>query len=440
MTTLNTTCGWICCAVALGLSALACGPQPSDSVIDAPSYRCGGRRLRNPTRHRGDAFDGAAARTADRRGANGTTVDPTCEFDPDESSFVDVSAAELEPAELCEVFDSRQSMLGADYQRAYALPDGRILWLFQDAFLSTSTGPELVHNVGLLQDGTDFELLRSGTSDWPTPYLFADATQLHHHWYWPLGGDVGLDGRLHVFVAELVERGPRLPDASSNRSRHGSSPSTSTTCTWSTLSRHPIPRANCMAGRSSRRATTPTCTPTAIASSGTTRWRSPRTCRLHDYDCTADVTVARLPRGDFTARPEYWDGVEWGDDPLAAVPVIPQEGRIVNPTQVAVHNGQFVAVTKEGDWWGNTIYLDVAPAAEGPWRTYSAILVAGRMRALQHLLRLDRPLRRRRGVLRHRPVVQRLGGSRLRPLQPDLHASPRARVTTRTGAHTSRQR
>ncbi len=160
----------------------------------------------------------------------------------------------------------------------------------------------------------------------------------------------------------------------------------------------------------------------------------------HDYDCTADVTVARLPRGDFTARPEYWDGVEWSDDPLAAVPVIPQEGRIVNPTQVAVHDGQFVAVTKEGDWWGNTIYLDVAPAAEGPWRTYSAILVQAECERLQHLLRLDRPLRRRRRVVRHRPVVQCLGGPRLRPLQPDLHASPRTRVTTRTGPHTARRR
>jgi hypothetical protein len=34
-----------------------------------------------------------------------------------------------------------------------------------------------------------------------------------------------------------------------------------------------------------------------------------------------------------------------------------------------------VAVTKVGDWWGDTIVLDVAPAAEGPWRTVDTIFV-----------------------------------------------------------------
>ena len=57
------------------------------------------------------------------------------------------------------------------------------------------------------------------------------------------------------------------------------------------------------------------------------------------------------------------------------MPVIPRENRLVNPTQVMFDGRQFVAVTKEGDWWGNTIYLDVAPTAQGPWRTYSTIAV-----------------------------------------------------------------
>lgn len=95
----------------------------------------------------------------------------------------------------------------------------------------------------------------------------------------------------------------------------------------------------------------------------------------HDLDCSGDVTVARIPRGDFAARPEYWNGRTWGDDSAAAVPVIPCDDRKVNPTQVAVYNGRFVAVTKEGDWWGDVIYLDVAPAPEGPWQTYWSTLV-----------------------------------------------------------------
>src|SRR5262245_29025738 len=45
-------------------------------------------------------------------------------------------------------------VVGADYQRTIQLPDGRVLWLFQDAFISTPRGtPTLVHNAALVQRG-----------------------------------------------------------------------------------------------------------------------------------------------------------------------------------------------------------------------------------------------------------------------------------------------
>jgi len=265
-------------------------------------------------------------------------------------------------------------MLGADYQRAYALPDGRVLWLFQDAFLATSHGPELVHNVGLLQDGADFELLRSGTADHPTPYLFADRTDRHHHWYWPLGGDIGLDEQLHVFVAELVEHGDHylsyvepvatwivtidVDDLHVVDERPAPDPSNEL-YGWSVVSAgdHTYLYAHC------------------YRQFGYDPLTFAPDVHAHDHGCCADVTVARVPSGDFAARPEYWNGDGWSDDPSTATAVIPRDGRDVNPTQVAVHDGRFIAVTKEGDWWGNTIYLDVAPAPEGPWRTYSTIVV-----------------------------------------------------------------
>lgn len=304
-----------------------------------------------------------------------TTVpdEDACEFDPDESSFVDTSV--LGPDELCDVFDVEVPMLGADYQRAYALPDGRILWLFQDAFLATPHGPELVHNAGLIQDGTDFELLRSGTTEHPASYLFGDLTDRYDHWYWPLGGDIGSDGQLHVFVAELVEHGARYLT------------SVEPIATWivtidvddlHVIDRRPAPDPSAeLYGWS-------------VVSAGDHTYLYAFCYRqfgfdplsfapdvlAHDLGCSGDVTVARLPRGDFTAVPEYWNGHTWGDDSSAAVPVIPcDDERRVNPTQVAVHDGWFVAVTKEGDWWGNVIYLDVAPAPQGPWRTYWSTLV-----------------------------------------------------------------
>lgn len=301
-----------------------------------------------------------------------TTTEPAGEFSLDDTSFVD--AAPLGPEELCDAFDTDVPMLGADYQRAFALPDGRVLWLFQDAVLATSHGNELVHNVGLVQDGTSFELLRSGTADHPRPYLFADLTVDERRWFWALGGDIGNDGHLHVFVAEVVEHGARYLT------------SVEPIATWiatidvadlSVVDREPArdPSADLYGW--------------SVVSAGDhtylygycyRQWGfDPLWCAPeylgHDVECSDDVTVARIPRGEFTARPEYWNGTTWGDDPTAAVAVIPTEDRRVNPTQVAVLDGRFVAVTKEGDWWGNIIHLDVAPAPEGPWTTYWSTFV-----------------------------------------------------------------
>lgn len=53
--------------------------------------------------------------------------------------------------------------------------------------------------------------------------------------------------------------------------------------------------------------------------------------------------------------------------------VIPTDGRTVDPSQIALVGGEFVAVTKVDDWWGRTVVLDRAPAAEGPWVTSATI-------------------------------------------------------------------
>ncbi len=135
-------------------------------------------------------------------------------------------------AGLTNLFDQIPGgMFAADYQRAVPLPDGRTLWLFQDASITLPPPPpppeppplplpgtpppppvvpatRLVHNAALLQTGTCFDLLRSGTDDAPGPWLFPAETAPFSHWFWPLDATVGQDGRLYVFVAEMVERGP----------------------------------------------------------------------------------------------------------------------------------------------------------------------------------------------------------------------------------------
>jgi hypothetical protein len=292
---------------------------------------------------------------------------------PSSALSAPVCASGTTPEELTAFFDLGDPLIGADYQRAFPLPDGRVLWLFQDAVLPTAHGPELVHNVGLLQSGRCFQLLRSGSADAPAPYLLGELTDRYHRWFWALGGDIGRDGRLHVFVAEFRERGDRylthsepvatwlvtiavddLRVVDTRAAPDGSSELYG----WSVVSHgdHTYLYAHCYRQYG---------------------WDffPFSTFRAHDFECGPNVTVARIPRGEFGATPEYWNGTEWGHDPTSAVPVIPTEGRAINPTQVAVFEGRFVAVTKEGDWWGTTIELDVAPAPEGPWTTYDELTV-----------------------------------------------------------------
>jgi hypothetical protein len=291
-----------------------------------------------------------------------------------ESSFVEVSGFG-EPADTCANLAAtfaEAPIVGGDYQRVFVLPDGDVLWLLQDVFVPTSSGPRLVHNAGLLQRDGRTELLVSAG---PSSYLFADQTDRYHHWYWPLDGSVGSDGALHVFVAEMVEHGSRYL---SFVEPVATWVVTIDTATMDVVDRRPAPDpSNALYGWSVVSADEYTYLfAHCYRQFGWDElWFAPEV-RAHDLDCTADVTVARVPKGQFSVGPEYWDGSGWNPDPSTAVAVIPTEQRAVNPTQVELLDGVFVAVTKVDDWWGRELVLDTAPAAEGPWTTYATVPTA----------------------------------------------------------------
>lgn len=295
-----------------------------------------------------------------------------------ESSFVDDRVLSFDPApdaiDTLEAMFAGAPLLGGDYQRAHVLPSGDVLWLLQDVFVATESGHRLVHNAGLLQRAGGVELLITDGADGPSSYLFADRTMRFEHWYWPLDAAPGADGLLYVFVAEVVE--------------HGATYLTSVEpiATWVVAI---DPDTLAVVGYGPAPDPSPSLYGWSVVSAGEYTylyahchrqfgwdevWFAPGIL-THDRGCTADVTVARVPRGSFDADPEYWDGVGWNHDPTTAVPVIPTDGRAINPTQVAVLAGEYVAVTKVGDWWGHELVLDVAPDPEGPWETYATVPV-----------------------------------------------------------------
>lgn len=284
-----------------------------------------------------------------------------------------------DPAGLTAMFDREpDGLLAADYQRALRLPDGRVLWTFQDATIRIEPPPDnpllpnerLVHNAAMIQTGTCFELLHDGPDDDPESWLFSTTTAPFSHWFWPLDATIGWDGLVWVFLAEMVERGPlylsvtepvgthvvaldpntlrpvgsdRPPDAGA--SLYGFS--ITEDADWTYL------YAQCHRQFG--------WDPTIFGTNG------------HDFSCASDVTVARVPRGRVMDPPTYWDGTAWQADPARAESVMPTGLRRINPSQVMWTGSQFLAVTKEGDWLGNTIYLDHAPTAHGPWSNYARV-------------------------------------------------------------------
>ncbi len=279
-----------------------------------------------------------------------------------------VCLTDLRPSRLDTLFDTEPGgVVGADYQRAFALPDGRVLWTFQDAAIRV--GPNeivIVHNIAVLQDGNCFTVLYGGTRSAPRPMFFADRTVPFERWFWPLDAEVGDDGRVYVFTAEMEERGAaylthtvpigtwvavfdpssdtvvdelRPPDSSADL--YGWSITSDDS--WTYL------YANC------------------YRQFGFDVYLF---VRAFDRDCSAVITVARVPRGRLFEPPSYWDGRSWQPDPGRAAPIIETRDRRINANQFEWTGARFVSVNKEGDWWGDTILLAESTSPAGPFTVY----------------------------------------------------------------------
>jgi hypothetical protein len=284
--------------------------------------------------------------------------------------------ASAEPDGLTSFFRTGAAFTGADYQRSFMLPDGRVLWLFQDVYVrGRGNQSTFVHNAGLVQNGACFSVLTSGTFAFPAEYLLPAQTQRQHHWFWPLAGDMGADGRFHVFVAEMRENGPTYLSQ------------TEPIATFKVaidLTTMQVVDARAAVDH------TPALYGWSVTSDGAYTYLYAHCHRqfgwdpfpfvdppvyVHDFDCVQRMTVARVPQGQFDVPLEYWNGATWGPNPGSAVNVVPG-GRLVSASQVYhVAPGRYVAVTKVGDWFGRTIEIDIASQPQGPFTTVRTIAV-----------------------------------------------------------------
>ena len=117
---------------------------------------------------------------------------------------------DLSVRSLGTMFDGEPGgIIGADYPRTLALENGNVLWTFQDARIRTPTGARYVHNIGMIQVGTCFNVLVGGSSQYPEAWLFPDDTAPEFRWFWPLDAEIGSDGQVYIFATEMNERGER---------------------------------------------------------------------------------------------------------------------------------------------------------------------------------------------------------------------------------------
>ncbi len=272
-----------------------------------------------------------------------------------------------DPAGINNFFRGGAVLTGADYQRAFTLPDGRVLWFFQDPFIRGRYGTSTrVHNAALVQNGACFTLLQTGNFAVPGAYLFADQTQRDKHWFWPMSGDMGTDGMFRLFVAEMRENGPGYltqtepiatwivtidPATLQVADRRLATNPSGSLYGWSVTSNDEYTYLYAHCHRQFGYDAFPFVVPIVY---------------VHDWDCADELRVARVPKGRFDLPLAYWNGSTWGSDASAAVNVA-HPNRLVSASQIYWTNGKWIAVTKVDDWWGDRIEIDVASQPQGPF-------------------------------------------------------------------------
>jgi hypothetical protein len=249
----------------------------------------------------------------------------------------------VSPDQLDRLFDTEPGgVVGADYQRTTLLPDGRVLWTFQDAEVRLPGGATtLVHNIGMIQSGSCFTVLMSGSAADPQPWLFASETVRFSRWFWPLGAEMGADGRLYVFAAEMVERDPSYLSRTEPVGTAVAGVDVDTLAVQ-VVGRPPNAGTD-LYGWSIESDTSWTY---LYAQCHRQFGFDPYIFVLaHDQQCSNRVTLARVRRGQLFEAPTYWTGRGWSADPASAVPVIDTTNRMVNASQIVESGNNWMSIT-----------------------------------------------------------------------------------------------
>lgn len=284
---------------------------------------------------------------------------------------------------------------GMDYQRAIDLGNGSTLWTFQDVRLTSGS---FIHNAALLgKPGTiagsiTYTLKKSGTAaPWlggatcPTTgsLLGLACTKPFTHWFWPMAGTLDSAGNIRIFVAEMVNDSGAYLSATHPVATWLATVNP-TTLTVTSFTKAPDPSADLFGFNITADPDYTYLTANCyVQFMGSIYYLGMAPCSGKDY-------VARLPKGQLGASPEYLTANGWSATKtnLADVSPVDPSRNGSDPMQImyqpatATRAARWVAVTKGNDWWGTTIAIDVAAAeylgvrlapGQGGWTTVQTI-------------------------------------------------------------------
>ena len=304
--------------------------------------------------------------------------------------------------------DGAGGLSGADYPHAIDLPDGRTLWLFQDAFVGDDGRlwqDGFAHNVALVQSGTCFQLLP--TSGGPgTSWIGSWVEEQLGHWFWPLDAEVGRDGHLWVFLADV--RNPNGTGAASGAVPAG---------TW--RARFRLPDLELIDLEQAADSSSSLFGYSIVSDDDWTylyghcyRQFSPEYELGFEPACSPHAYLARVPKGRLDRPPSYWSGDGWTLERADRAPVL--TGTVSMPVSVERFGDVYVAASDEGDWFGADVVVRTAARARGPVDGSAALHARDPLRPGVQQLRRVRAAAPRGRPSGHRPLEQRVGHGGLR--------------------------
>lgn len=272
-------------------------------------------------------------------------------------------AANLDAAGIGDFFSQPiGTFQGADYQRAFKLPDGRVLWTFQDAFVSGT----LVHNVAMVQSGRCFTTLNNGARSW----LLGDQTSHMSQWHWIFDGAVSADGtEFHLYIAQMTARTGNYIDGKVDVTGLDRVVLDAATLDVKTVIAETIEGLDLYGWSVTNDAEWTYLYSHCYLQFGHSEFGA--------HECATDTKIARIPLGQFDADREYWDGTAWNTDPATAINLV--EGLFIvptgygplpstnNPVNVRFTGDHYVMISNPGDWWGSTVFTATAEQPQGPW-------------------------------------------------------------------------